>query len=431
MSQEILTPDLAIDPKDSRSTVTLSKDQKCPICHERFLTDEMKLAAAIMADTRMGTVHTECFMPFHPENGIRLAFEIPCYSIGDTIATTPVLRELRRIYPSLEITVLTFYPDLFKYSPHVNAIVDFNQAFYKEIVDSHHFKMKGFDSTGRHHFAMHSVEFAAQSALSRSIDQKDWQYEVNYSRRERDSALEVLRAAGIDPDRDRLILLHPHGTEWPTRDWGPQHMQELAARLALLYPNARLVSIGGKRGEVPKREMTNYVPLGSGVIDLYGKLSLLESIALMDLPCARLLITPDTGTLHLGACASDLSIIGIFTLIRSWIRTPVRDGLFGYRFMGIEAESGCNCTYDAKVLTSGASFNRCPKLSFLEDTLRSNMPADIKAEGLRNFNRDRAWDPARIGSQIRAEMAQYQRKSLPCFPTVDQVLGAVREMLIP
>ncbi len=411
---------------------TIHKDDVCKVCHEKIVGEDLKLIQDIMVSDVMGVVHQACFLPYHPEHALAALVTVRCYSIGDTIASTPAIRELRRMYPNMKITVLTFYPELFKYNPHIAGILDLNQPVPAKAVEMHHFRLDAFNSANLHHFAMHSVDFAFQSTFSRSgFPGPDWEYEVMYHQDDYTEMQKIIREAGIDPEKDKLILLHPHGTEWKTRDWGPYNMPQLAALLHSKYPEHKIVSIGGKRGEVPKQELKNYVALPKEVphVELYGKLSLLQSAAFMDLPACKLLVTPDTGTLHLGGSRQELPIVGIFTLIKAYFRTPVRRGRMGYKFIGVEASSGCNCTYDAKLLTHESFFGTCPKKKFLDRTLRRNIPTAIKLEGMKNYAPERKWDEKNLGKEIRKELQEYPDDALPCFPDLTRVFNACVKML--
>lgn len=398
-----------------KTKIQIRKDDRCPICREFFVDKNNKVIRDMMQDKHAGVVHAGCFMPYFPEEKIKILFKVLCYSIGDTIATTPILREMKRLYPAANFTVMTLFPDIFKHNPNASMILDLNKPIEQSMVDAHHFQLNAFDSTDRHHFAMHSVEFSSQSALNRSIPREAWQYELNYSDEDRKRALDVALEIGINPVNDSVILVHPHGTEWKTRDWGPAHMQTLVDMLPSGY---KIVSVGGKRGEVPAREMKNYVSLNNIFADVYGKMSILETCAFMDLPCMKLMVTPDTGALHIAASRPELPIVGIFTLIRAHLRAPVRNGLFGYKFLGVESVNPCNCTLDARSMTTEMNLTICPKRTFLERTLAAKrLTEEQKAIGIKNT----------IG--FDAKLEDFNPKTLPCYPMPERVLQACLAIL--
>lgn len=412
-----------------RKKLTLDGNEKCKICGESLLNEgKDKLNFPVLSQPQLGTVHQKCFFPYHQEGQIKLLIKIRCYSIGDAIATTPIIREYKRIYPNMHIGVMTFFPDLFEYNPAVNSIIDLNEKIFETIYKGYHFTTDAFDEDKGLHFAMHSVDYSAICAMGRTILPNNWHYEIYYSPEDRNRAIEICKENGIDVENDKCILIHPHRTEWPTRDWGPKHFPVLAKKLKKRYPDYKLVSIGGKRSEAPKYEMKNYIEIEDS-IDLYSKLTLLQSLALMDLKCMKLIITPDTGTLHMAASRPDLPIVGIFTLIKSYFRTPTRKGRFGYKFIGVESDDMCNCTYNAKLITHEMQLKTCPKRKFLEDTDRMSIPKPIKREGLKNLFPENDWESGKLGEKIKETLKRFPSDNLPCFPSVDKVLAATERLL--
>lgn len=412
---------------NNTTQVQIHIDDVCKLCKQKLIGPDKKLVKAVMkSEDASGLVHDACFMPFHKQEHIKILINIPVYSIGDTIACSPIIRETRRLYPFAEITVMTMYPDLFKCNPKIDGILDAKRPIPGKTLSDFHFVLKAFNSEQYHHFATHSVEFAFQSAFNRSPYPDSYDYDVSYSKEDHDSMLEVIGDLRDKP----LILVHPHGTEWPTRDWGPVHMNALCKKIHAEFPDHTIVSVGGKRGESPSHEMKNYVPLTGPHVEMYGKLSLLQSIAFFDLPNVKLFVTPDTGTLHMAACTQETPIVGIFTLIRSFFRTPSRHGRLGYKFRGINADSPCNCTYlDCKLLTHETNFTVCPKKTQLEAIARSPLPKASKAEAMRYYDSNREWKVEHIAKQARAELSKYEGPSLPCFPSVDKVFAACKGIL--
>lgn len=404
--------------------IEVHKDDKCPVCFDTFIADA-KLKKDIMTAEGIGTIHQACFFPFMPEDQLRALIQIRCYSIGDTIASTPAIREIRRLYPKMKITVATFYPELFQENPHVDMLLDFNKPIQQSVMDSHHFTLDAFDSKEMHHFSMHSSEFATQSALNKSVFPSQWGYDVYYSGEDEQAAIGVLQAHGLDPVNDKIILVHPHKTEWKTRDW--PSMTALVTNLMIEYPDHKIVSIGGKRSEVPSREMPNFVDVKPHA-ELYGKLTLLQSVAMFNFPAVKLMVTPDTGALHLAATAQELPIVGIFTLIRAHFRTPVRGGRYGYKFIGVESDSGCNCTMTNRPMTNEMRFDRCPKRAFLETALKANIPKALKIEGIKN-SLGIVMKPEKLGTQIRDAIENFPEDALPCFPSTEKVFKACQKLL--
>lgn len=429
---EHLKPSPETNEVKNRVDIQIHKDDKCPICHETFIDAEKKeLKFSVLKSDKMGIVHDKCFLPYHCEDNVTILVKIRCWSLGDSISITPIFRELKRIYPRAKLSVLTFYSDVFINNPHIETILDLNHPVLKSVLASYTFTLDAFQTETRHHFAMHSVEFASQCALNRSLLPNAWEYELYYSDENRIYAKKLLRENGIDIHKDKVIVLHPHGTEWETRNWGEYGMNNLAAKLKETLKEFKFVSVGGKRDHIKDHAMKNYVAFKEelGVIDLYGKMSILETAAMLDLPCIKLMVTPDTGTLHLAATRPNLPIVGIFTLIKAFYRTPVRQGRFSHNFIGINADDPCNCTVDVRFLTNETFLGTCPKKAFLEKTLKMNAPDIIIKDGLQNYDNKREWKTENLSEQIDDELLKFTAQPLPCFPMVDKVFNACIKLL--
>lgn len=409
--------------------IIVTPNDKCHICGIKLLDDknEKPTKAIMKPETLPGIVHQACWLPYIAEKDIRILYKLECYSIGDTIAGTPLLRHLKSLYPNAQIHVITLFPDLFKYNPHIGMIIDLNKDVPLEMLSIYMFNINGFDTKQGSHFSEHSVSFSARGGMAKDLLPGSMQYEVNYAQEDCDEAIEILKANGIDPENDKLILIQPHGTEWKTRDWGPHKFPELALRLQEKYPDYKLVSIGGKRAEVANRVMSNYVEI-PGAVDLYSKLSLLQSIALMQMKCSKIIITPDTGTLHMAATAPELPIVGVFTVIKAHFRTPERNGVLGYKFIGINADDPCNCSHLSRPLTNQGQFDVCPKRTFMQKTLANNLPKPFKKTGLELYIPEFQWSENKLGEQIRERLVHFE-DPLPCFPSVDKVFLAVQKMM--
>lgn len=406
----------------------IHKDDTCLICGELFLDEEKQLNKAVVNGELVGICHTDCYMPYMGQSNLKILIRISVYSIGDTIAVTPVLREIRRIYPNAKLTVLTMYPDLFKYNPNVSSIIDMKQDINPKLLSQFLCELNAFDTEKVGHFAVHSVEFSALCALGHSILPNNWQYELYYTPDDHAEAVKIAAKKGIDPVNDKLILIHPHKTEWATRDWGSVHFKELARMIQERYPDHKLVSIGGSRKESKNNKMDNKVEI-DGAVDMYGEFSLLQSAAFMDFPAIKCLVTPDTGTLHLAATRPELPIVGIFTLIKSFFRTPVRKGLFSYKFIGVESDSGCNCTYDARFITEASDFHACPKFTYLDRTARLNLNGKLKANYYQNVTGNEVKNQKDIGKLIKQERDKYAGDDLVCFPRPEKVMKAVETLM--
>ena len=104
-------------------------------------------------------------------------------------------------------------------------------------------------------------------------------------------------------DEDKLIAMHPWTSD-PVKDW--PHFRQLAERLAL-QPGIRLVIVGASSAGT---DAGGFAGLGERVINLAGRTSLVQLAAF--LAKCRLLITCDSGPMHLSCCVST-PVVALFS----------------------------------------------------------------------------------------------------------------------
>jgi hypothetical protein len=114
----------------------------------------------------------------------------------------------------------------------------------------------------------------------------------------------------------RRILVHmaqgdPNRT-WPTRQW-----EELAARL--VEAGHQVIIIGTTNDP----EKIALLPAVEGTLSAVDRLSVLETVALMRR--SDVLVSADNGPVHL-AGASDIAIVGLFSVVKGACRLPFRHG---------------------------------------------------------------------------------------------------------
>ena len=148
------------------------------------------------------------------------------------------------------------------------------------------------------------------------------QVELRLSQTVLDSAETKFRRAGV---REGSVVLHPADGD-PNRTWPVERWTELAQMLGRLGYSVAL--IGAREGSKGAFELP-----GAPAISLIGQLDPLETVALLRRSAA--LITTDSGALHLAA-ATDVPIVGIFTVVRGRNRLPFRNGCAGWNAVAIE-----------------------------------------------------------------------------------------------
>jgi ADP-heptose:LPS heptosyltransferase len=91
------------------------------------------------------------------------------------------------------------------------------------------------------------------------------------------------------------VALHPWSSD-PSKLWPIENFRALASRLAGL--GRQVIIVGGK--EEAQKSPVYFSGLGSGIVDLSGKTTLVELAALLK-KCA-LLVSADSGPMHLACC---------------------------------------------------------------------------------------------------------------------------------
>ncbi len=115
-----------------------------------------------------------------------------------------------------------------------------------------------------------------------------------------------------------LVVLHPVA-KWESKLWPPKHWAQLAHDLAGLGVRLALTGSGDDR------RVTQAIARAAGVdlIDLAGRLSLKELAALLSR--ADLLVSTDTGVMHLGA-AVGCPVVALFGPTAHWRTGPYGSG---------------------------------------------------------------------------------------------------------
>jgi len=102
---------------------------------------------------------------------------------------------------------------------------------------------------------------------------------------------------------DKPLVICGPGTKMQAKDWGQENWRALLGRLSARYPGYGLALIGAKEdGEVSEYAARDW---SGPQVNLCGKLSPRETAAVLDqAPAgARIFLGPDSGPMHLAACA--------------------------------------------------------------------------------------------------------------------------------
>ena len=327
----------------------------CHFCNKPMIKDGKVTGDLYVNKDEKWASHKACYIKTKKPEEITMGVMMHCHSIGDTITVTPVLRELRRLYPQAKIDLITCFPELFKYNRYVTNVLAWDAEKNRDRMIRYDFQFIPFQPDNKvfpQHCSTHSVDFVMYGAFRRSLPLSKQHYSVEYTYHEENSVNKKCKDFIDNP----FILIHPYGTEWPSRSFPQEFWQGFIEEIKKEYPDYELVSIGGSRKEMKEHEMNNFLEL-NGVISMYNKLSLLESLCLMN--SAKAIITSDTGTLHLAGCADETPILGLFSVIRSRHRLPVRNGEKGYNFVAVDGE--CNCTDNHTLMDGDMNLTTCPR----------------------------------------------------------------------
>lgn len=176
--------------------------------------------------------------------------------------------------------------------------------------------------------------------------------------------------------RDKRFLLHPGLTD-PGRTWPVQHWIELAK---MLMPYGDVIIIGST-----KAEKTVSVKEIDGTWSLVNHLSFMETVALMR--TSTVLISADAGPIQL-AGATDIGIVGFYSLIPSKNRLPYRHGQLGWNAIGLEAKCPLfpcfHKTHDKRFMEKYQDALNSGQLRY-DDMLRMWCPSGNAYECMRNI----------------------------------------------
>ncbi len=158
---------------------------------------------------------------------------------------------------------------------------------------------------------------------------------------------ELLSMAGLGAE-ERIVAIHP-GASCPSKRWPLGRFEELGKRV-LQETGSRVAIVGGQEEAGSGRDLSR--ALGSGVLDLTGKLTLKELAALLS-RCA-VLVSNDSGPVHIAAAVGTPTVT-IFGRNQSGL-SPVRWKALGAGHRFIQKNVGCvvclahRCTIDFECL---------------------------------------------------------------------------------
>lgn len=298
-------------------------------------------------------------------------------SIGDIVLTTPVIRHLKQQVKDAEIHYLTksAYASLLEANPYVDRIHSFDGdikaciAMLREegidyVIDLHHNVRSARIKYGlrRIAFSLDKLNWRKWLYVSFKIDRLPNRHIVDRNLDTIRSFIEKQDDGGLDyfiPEKSEIdiqSLPEPFrkgyvglsiGAQHETKKLSIESMVELCQKLD--YP---MVILGGPEDRERGEHLVSSIP-GKDILNGCGAYSIHQSASLVRQ--ARVLITHDTGLMHIGA-AFQKKIISV------WGNTVPRFGMFPFRAdpSSLQFEvAGLSCRPCSKI-----GYQKCPKSHF-------------------------------------------------------------------
>jgi len=296
--------------------------------------------------------------------------------VGDTILSYPTVRQLKMLFPKSHLAVLipSHLADLWKTFPYVDEIIPFQkkggiQSIWEDLNLSQSLKEKDFDlavilprsfrsafhiylaripirigyrDEGRSIFLTHGIHRSKEilrvhriyyyQKLVEPLGKIEGLPSPQLSLREehRRWATQTLKDMGISEGKV-LIGMNPGATYGLAKCWYPDRFGELGRRVSEKW-KARVLLFGKEEEQPIAHEILGY--LGARGIDLTGKTDLLQLAGLLER--CRLLITNDTGTMHV-ATAVGTPVVALFGST-----DPVTTGPWGGGHVVVKKDVACS-----------------------------------------------------------------------------------------
>ena len=299
-------------------------------------------------------------------------------SIGDIVLTTPVIRCLHQQVPGAEIHVLTKqqFRGIFEANPYVHRIIEL--GYSKELM-MHQLQTEGYDAIIdlHHNLRTWQIKRALKGVPAFSFPKLNWQkWLLTVAKINRlpavhivDRYLKTVRSFGVVNDGKGLDYFIPDneqvrsdeipvshqmgyigmviGAAHATKQMPVKHWIELCSRIS--FP---IILLGGKEDQVNGAAIATIDPIK--IYNACGKFSLAESADLVKK--ARLIITHDTGLMHIAA-AFHKPIISIWgNTVPAFGMTPYYGNL---PVLERRAEVELSCRPCSKI-----GHDRCPRGHF-------------------------------------------------------------------
>jgi ADP-heptose:LPS heptosyltransferase len=261
-----------------------------------------------------------------------------CRALGDTIASTPLLRKLYNSY-NQKITVISNFQEIFINNPYVEKVYKtelINIEYMKENYLYHNsfYNMGNKDEFGiemKHNTIDIRQYHAIKLGMMLGNDELEYDYIPD-------------KYEPIEGLPEKYVLIHPVQT-WPSRTWSAENWVKLTDLLN--KRNISVVSIGKDSSETGffnvQKPIFNF-EIENG-LNLMNKTSLSQAWHLINNSIA--FVTMDSGLLHL-AGTTDGEIIMLGSSIRPEFRLPFRKHSQTYKQYYVSGTCRLSCASDVK-----------------------------------------------------------------------------------
>lgn len=276
--------------------------------------------------------------PVVKNNKSNFIYFIHSTSLGDTIASTPVLRKLYKSYNS-KIDIVTYHKDVFINNPYVNNIYEFSSFTYKP--ENYKQKFESFLGVGGIKNDL-GVEKKHNTIDIRQFHALDLGFMLHENEMEYDYSPNAFSEIKDLPNN--FICIHASNT-WPSRTYADSKLQNLINKLN--DSNIPVVLVGKnsiEHGFYIVDKQTKKLSIKNG-LDLTNKLDLSQCWHVINK--SSCFITMDSGLLHL-AGTTDTNIIQLGSSINNKLRAPYRKGSQDYKYKYISGPCKIFCASDIK-----------------------------------------------------------------------------------
>lgn len=302
-------------------------------------------------------------------------------SIGDILLTTPIIRALKTHLPDAELHFLLKpqYQELLQYNPYVDKLLFYRSPLWRMVRS-----LPSYDVVLDLHRNWRSLFLRLRGRRRYTFPKANWKkwlmvrtkypFQVEHVVNRYAVALKPLGISldegGVDfffpPELEEAVSLDSYyaiglSGSYPTKKWLWEYYVEVIDKVAM-----PVVLLGGASEMKEASQIIASVKEKGKVLNLVDKLSLLEVGAWIKR--ARLLITHDTGLMHMGATLKT-------PMITLWGNTVPEFGMTPYR-------GGPHVLFENPFVPcrpcSKLGFQECPKKHFL--CMRSIKPELVIAQ---------------------------------------------------